>query len=235
MDVKVELPQGDLSADAVAASLMANAEGQEDTTVEVDVKQAWNVEVEDLPTDASEEEVLASVYAACGGPDNCEIEVRNLDRRRALRHEPDAKRRRLYKEEVGPDNRRRLFGVAINLAIMRKLPEGGTTQSGLPFSGGLSVRGSVSPVGSDLQAVSAEMKVTKLGGAEEAAGLTEVVNAGNVVGNLAEDLALPAEALKVEVTKPIFPPMPPPFMPPSPPSPPPPSPPPPSPPPRSTL
>ena len=69
MDVGVGLPKEEMSADEVKASLAKTVEGQEDTTVEVEVKQAYNVEVEDLPADATEEEILASVLANCGACD----------------------------------------------------------------------------------------------------------------------------------------------------------------------
>ena len=137
MEVQVALPQSeDVTADAVTASLLATVEGQKDTEVTVEVKQEWNVEVEAIPLGASTEEVLEAVLAQCrlASPD-CDVQVIETDRR-ALRD--------------GGDRRRRLAGTAVNLAVLRTIGDGQTLQAQLPFEQGISVRGSVAPVGSHL-------------------------------------------------------------------------------------
>ena len=212
---------GGLSVEDIAASLAKTVEGQEDTDVVVKVMQEWNLEVT-APAGATTSDVIEAAEEQCreSSPD-CEVYLD--ESRRSL--EAGATYGRATR------GRRRLQGGPLPLKISRALGEQATVNDGLPFASGLSVGGSVAPVATELQAVSAKMEVTQLGGPEDAGELVGTLTTDAVVGNLAEDLSIPAESMEVAVSKPIFPPMPPPSLPPSPPSPPPPSPPPPAPPP----
>ena len=132
----------------------------------------------------------------------------------------------------GPSDRRALqeSGGTGSAVLARSLTSGSLTAE-IPD---LEEAG-VAVTGVAFQGVAVVLSVTAAGGADEASTLVSgSLSTDQVQAAVSTDLSLPSDALSVEVTKPIFPPMPPPSLPPMPPHPPPsppsPTPPPPSPP-----
>jgi hypothetical protein len=219
----VQLPtDGNVTTHEVAASLGNLAL---DADVSVVVRQAWTITV---TIEGTVEEAVASVQQACQqvsqdcfvcdlSEPSCTASTGSLGgehRARAL--------------EVAAVQRRGLAS-ALQLAVVRAVPEGQSVVAAVPMASA-----AVTVVSGTLSEVDVQLQVSESGGMKEAAVLTTSLTASSVHGTISTNLGISLAPDAVAISNALFPPLPPPAAPPEPPEPPP-TPPPPVPPPLLPL